>query len=140
MAGFTYVEVIVATALIVISLIPAMNALSVGVNGSTIHENLTVDHYYLTSRMEALLAEPYNDLDAEALLINDPDLPSGYSDTPSTPGGRTLNRQVYLSRYDADNADNDDDFFTGIDAGLLWIRVELEGTGRSLERLTYAYE
>ena len=90
--------------------------------------------------MEALLAEPYNDLDAEALAVNDPNLPTSYSEILPPLGGRTLNRQVYLSRYDADNADNDDDFFTGIDAGLLWIRVELEGTGRSLERLTYAYE
>ena len=140
MAGFTYIEVIVATALVVISLLPAMNALSIGVKGSTIHENYTLDHYYLTSRMEELLAEPYDDLDAEALTVNDPNLPTSYSEVLPPLGGRTLNRQVYLSRYDADNADNDDDFFTGTDDGLLWIRVELEDTGRSLERLTHAYD
>ena len=140
MAGFTYIEVIVATALVVISLLPAMNALSVGIKGSTIHENYTLGHYYLTSKMEALLAEPYDDLDAVALTVNDPNIPTTLSETRVLPDGSTVSWLVYLSRYDAVNADNDDDFFTGTDAGLLWIRVELEDTGRSLERLTHAYD
>ena len=141
MAGFTYIEVIVATALIVISLVPALDALSIGVKAGTVHESTTVDHYYLTARLEELLSEPWNELDAEALAVNNPNTPSAvYSGSVATPDGRTLLRQVYLSRYDADNADADDDFFTGTDEGLLWVKVELEGMGRSLERLTCAYE
>ena len=140
MRGFTYIEVIVATALIVISLVPALEALSVGVKSSTIHGSYSVDHYYLTGRMEELLAESYNDLDDEAITVNNPDTPTAYSDTVTTSDGRTLVRQVYLSRYDADNADHDNNFFTDTDAGLLWIKVELEGTASSLERLTNAYE
>ncbi len=132
MAGFTYIEIIVATALIVVSLVPALDALSIGVKGGGIHETTTEDHYYLTARMEELLATPYNDLDAEALLVNNPTTPTAFSDSVTTAKGRTLQRQVYLSRYDADNADADDDFFTGTDAGLLWVRVEFEGMGRSL--------
>jgi hypothetical protein len=37
-----------------------------------------------------------------------------------------------------DPADNDP--FTGTDAGLLWIRIELEGTGYAIETLTSEYE
>lgn len=140
MGGFTYVEVLVSTTLVVICLLPALDALSVGVRGSSIHETYTMDHYHLTAMMETVLAEPYNDLDDEAVAVGDPNTATAYSDTVATTDGRTLVRQVYLSRYDADNADSDNDFFTGTDAGLLWIRVELEGTAYSMERLTNAYE
>ena len=40
---------------------------------------------------------------------------------------------VYLSLYDGDNADADDDPFTGTDADLLWIRVEIDGSVLSLQ-------
>lgn len=140
MGGFTYIEVIVATALIIVCLLPALDALSVGVKGSGIHETYTMDHYYLTGMMEQLLAEPYSTLDIEALTVNNPATPTAFSDTVATADGRTLVRQVYLSRYDADNADSDNNFFTGTDTGLLWIRVELEGTALGLERLTNVYE
>lgn len=140
MGGFTYIEVIVATALLAVSLLPALESLSVGVKGSAIHETVTVDNYFLSARMETLLAEPYGDLDIEALAVNNPATPTAYSDTVITADGRTLVRQVYLSRYDADNADSDNDFFTGTDAGLLWIRVELAGTALGLESLTNVYE
>jgi type II secretory pathway pseudopilin PulG len=140
MGGFTYIEILVATTLLVVSLVPALDALSVGVRGATVHRTDTVDRYYLSARLEALLAEAYSALDAEALRVNNPATPTAYSDTVTTADGRTLVRQVFLSRYDADNADNDNNFFTGTDAGLLWIRVELQGTGMRLESLTSAYQ
>jgi hypothetical protein len=60
-----------------------------------------------------------------------------YSD-PSTQANRRL---VYLSRYDADNADGNGDFFdAGMDAGLLWVRIEFEGTNQGIEGLTSVYD
>ena len=71
------------------------------------------------------------------MAINNPTVASTvYSDA----AGATNRRLVYLSRYDADNADGDNDFFTGMDAGLVWVRVELEGTTQAIEGLTSPYE
>ena len=50
-------------------------------------------------------------------------------------------RLVYLSRYDADNADGNGNFFdAGMDEGLLWVRVEIEGTDQAIESLTSVYD
>ena len=35
---------------------------------------------------------------------------------------------MYVTGYDGDNLDGDNDPFTGADPGLLWIRVEIENT------------
>ena len=43
---------------------------------------------------------------------------------------------IYLSLYDGDNLDADDNAFTGTEADLLWIRVDIEGTVHSLETIT----
>ena len=43
---------------------------------------------------------------------------------------------VLLSGYDGDNADADDDPFTGTDAGLLWVQVQVEATSHARETLT----
>jgi hypothetical protein len=51
-----------------------------------------------------------------------------------------LTRQVYLSRYDGDNADGNGNVFDGTDEGLLWVRVEIEESGLAIERLTSVYE
>ena len=68
----------------------------------------------------------------ERRAIESPTAPSpAYSDAAGTPD----RRRVFLSRYDGDDDPADGDPFTGVDAGLLWIRVEIEGTNLSLERL-----
>jgi hypothetical protein len=41
-----------------------------------------------------------------------------------------------LSRYDADDADGDDDPFTGTESGLIWVRVILADTVHGFESLT----
>ena len=127
-AGFSYVEVLVATVLIVSTLIPAMDALHSGVNASGIYQQRVSDHYYLTSLMEEVLAEPFDSLDAAA---GAPTTVSSYSDT----GGGSNRRIVYLSRYDGDNADADNDPFTGTDADLLWLRVEYENSNDRIDTL-----
>ena len=138
MAGLTYVEVLIATALIAVTLVPAIKALRPATLGMSIHEAQTVRHYALTAMLEAVVARPFSELDTEAVTINDPTVASTlYSDLPAT----NNRRLVYLSRYDGDNADGNGDFFdVGMDEGLLWVRVEIEGTDQAIEGLTSQYE
>jgi len=131
MAGLTYVEVLVAIAFLAITLLPIMQALQTGLAGAEINAEYTSDHYYLMAKFEEVLAEPFGALDAEATAAGGPTVPTAYSDTVGT----QPRRLVYLSRYDADNADADNDFFTGVDDGILWVRAEIEATAHVLETL-----
>ena len=138
MAGLTYVEVLIATMLIVITLVPAIEALQPGIQGMGIHEARTERHYELTAKLEEVLAKPFSELDSEAVAISDPTVAS---DNYSDPVAQANRRLVFLSRYDADNADGNGNFFdTGMDEGLLWVRVELEGTVEAIESLTSVYD
>jgi type II secretory pathway pseudopilin PulG len=137
MAGLTYVEVLIATILIAVTLVPAMEALTPATQGMSIHEAQTVRHYALTALLEEVLAKPFNELDTEAVTINNPNVASTlYSDL----AGSSDRRLVYLSRYDADNSDGNGNVFDGTDEGLLWVKVEIEATGQSIEGLTSQYE
>ena len=137
MAGLTYVEVLIATVLIAVSLIPAMEALRPATQGMNIHAAQTLRHYALTAMLEEVLAKPFDELDTEAETINNPTVASSlYSDL----AGSSDRRLVYLSRYDADNADGNGNVFDGTDEGLLWVKVEIEGTSQSIEGLTGRYE
>lgn len=129
--GFSYVEILVAMSLIAVALIPAMNALRVGVTATTVHETRVVNHYEMVGRMEQVLAEPFGLLNTAAGVAGDEKTPTTYSD----PSGSEPRLLVFLGRYDLDNADADDDPFTGADGGVLWVRVAVEGTLESLETL-----
>lgn len=130
-AGFSYVEALVAVILIAVSLVPALQALQGGMIAATSGGSLADDLLYVQSKMEQVLAQPFAQLDAAAQAAGSPTVLSSYSD-PS--GARR--RFVYISRYDADNADADNNRFTGTDAGLLWVNVSLEGSTSSLITLT----
>lgn len=130
--GLTLVEVLVTIVLLTIVLVPAMRALQTGVIGANVHGDISSSHYRLTSRLEELLAEPFVDLSDAAIAAGAPTTPSSYSDAAGPPG-RLL---VYLSLYDGDNADADDNPFTGTDPDLLWIRVDVEDTVHTLETIT----
>lgn len=136
MAGFSYVEVLIAVSLIAITLVPAMDALIPAVAGSGIHETYTEDHYQLTALFEEVLAEPLTDLDAAATAAGNPNTATSYSDVFTYADGRQITRNVFLSRYDGDNADSDNNPFTGIDEGLIWIRVEIVNTSLSMQSLS----
>lgn len=127
--GLTLVEVLITMVLLTVLLVPALRALQTSVAGSNIHAALADDHFRLTSRMEELLAEPYGDLEAAAIAVGSPTVATSYSELAGPPGRLV----VYLSLYDGDNADADDDPFTGTDEGLLWIRVEVENTVLDLQ-------
>lgn len=136
-SGFSYIEVLIATVLVAMSLVPALEALQTGILGSRIYRDAVEQHHHLQARLEKVLAEPMVALEAAALAAGSPTVLSSYSEPPGT-DRRLL---VYLSRYDGDNADGDGNPFTGTDAGLLWVRVEIENTPHSIESLisrTYA--
>jgi len=116
--GFSYMEVLVATALIAMTLIPMLDSLKPGLQGSQIHRERAEIHFVLKGKMEQVLSEAFHDLDAEGLASGSPTAPTTYSDT-----GASVPHQVFISRWDADNADADDDGFTGVEDDLLWVRV-----------------
>ncbi len=134
--GFSYVEVLIAMALIAVALVPAMDALHPGTTGAETHASATDLHYHLTGKLEDLLAEPFSALDDEAMSVGSPSVATQYSDD----AGTVNRRLVFLSRYDADNLDGDADFFTGVDADLVWMRVEIAATSQAMEALTSRYE
>lgn len=136
MAAFSYVEILVAIVLISIALVPAIEALGPGLQGAGIHRSQAERHYHLLAKLEEVLAEPFAALDEEALAAGSPTVVTAYSDT----GGSTDRRLVFLSRYDADNADADNDFFTGVDEGLIWVRVNIEGSTLAIESLVNLYD
>ncbi len=130
--GLTLAEVLVAISLLAIVLVPAIRALHTGIVGANVHDDVTSTHYRLTARLEELLVEPFADLEDAAIAAGGPTVPSAYSDAAGLPN-RLL---VYLSYYDGDNADADDDPFTGTDADILWIRVSIENTVHGLETVS----
>ena len=130
-AGLTLVEVLVSIVLLAVLLVPAISALQTAIVGAEVHGDAATSHYRLTSRLEELLVEPFASLSDAATAAGSPTTASTYSETAGTPG-RML---VYLSHYDGDNADGDNDSFTGTEADLLWLRVEIEGSTNALETL-----
>jgi len=136
-SGFSYMELLIATLLIVILLVPALDAMQSGIQGSGIHTELARNQYRMISKMEQTLALPYADLLTEADLVADPTVlipaPLSRPDLYSDAAGTESRRLVFLARYDGDDADGDKDPFTGTDAGLLWVRVTIEDGPRALE-------
>lgn len=128
--GVLYVEVLVAVAILAFALVPATNAIYAGLRSTEHFANTIVEHFEVMGRVEELRAEPFAALDAAALAAGSNTVATTYSDSPGI--GRRL---VYLARYDADNADADNDPFTGTEADVMWVRVTIEGTNRGLETL-----
>lgn len=124
-------ELLIATLLITIMLVPALEAMQSGIQGSGIHTQLAQNQYRMISKMEQTLALPFSELLEQADLVADPTvlIPAPYSDA----SGTEFRRLVFLARYDGDNADGNNNPFNGTDAGLLWLRVTIENSPRALE-------
>ena len=121
-AGFSYVEVLVATVLVAVALIPALEALEIGVTGGAVHETELVRHYHLVARLEEVLARPIAELEAQEQAAAGG--PSVYSDV----AGSADRRLVHLSTFDADGDSNPD-------PGIIRVRVHIEATEHALETL-----
>lgn len=126
-SGLSYIEVLIATILVAVSLVPAVEALRGGIFGANLHQDAAANHYELKAKMEEVLAEPYALLDAAAVAAAGEKNPASYSD----PDGTSPRRLVYLSRYDASAPG-----FTTFDTGLLWVHVRFESRAGELETLT----
>lgn len=129
-AGLSYAEALVAVAVLAIALVPALDSLQTVFAGADVHEKLRSRHEQIANRVEMLVADPFSSLDQAAQAAGSETVASSYSD-PVGPD-RVL---VFLSRYDGDNADGDDDPFSGTDEGLIWIRVAVEDTPHELVTL-----
>jgi len=130
-SGISYVEVLIAAALIAVSLVPMMNAVRTATISTGAHEDAAVQNLHLIATLEDVLAEPFSSLEAAATAAGSESTLTSYSDL----AGSTNRRLVFLSLYDGDDADTDNDPFTGTDQGLMWVRVEIEGTVQAIETL-----
>lgn len=131
-SGFSYIEVLIVTVLICVSLIPAMESLQIGMQASDIHAARNVDQFRLQGRIEKVLAQSAGTLRGAAsstAIVN-----SRFSDA-ATASERLL---VYIVRYDAIDNDGDNNPLTGGDNNLLWVQVAIEDTADSLETLVHA--
>lgn len=129
--GLSYVEILIAITLVVAALVPMLEALRTPVGNAGRVETENVRQLHITTRLTELLAESFSELDAAALAAGSHNVTSSFSEPPGT----TNRRLVFLSRFDGDNADADNDSFTGTDADLLWIRITIENTAHELQRL-----
>lgn len=121
-SGFSYLELLIATVFIAMALPAALDAMSLSLRNGD--QALTSESYYwaLNAKMEMVSAQSYSNLDSAATAAGSINTPTTYSDPP----GSIPRVLVYLSRYDGDNADADNDPFTGTDNRLLFIRVVVE--------------
>ncbi|PLX83222.1 MAG: hypothetical protein C0617_11845 [Desulfuromonas sp.] len=131
-AGFSYVEVLVATVLVAVALVPIGEALQEAVSGAYAGEAHAVGRHRLEAKLEEVLAEPFSALEHAAAAAGGAETASSYSDDVTV----AERRLVYLAPYDADDADGDADPFTGGDEGVIWVQVAIEDSGQSLETLT----
>jgi len=134
--GMTYVEVLVATVLVVLMLIPAMEALMPGIQGSALHKQRAEQQYVLQGKMEQVLAKPFADLLDAAKTAGAHTNPTTYSDIP---GAVPIPINVYLWPYDVDDADADNDVFTGGEDDIIWVRVAMPDDSQSLQSLKSRY-
>ena len=133
-AGLSYIEVLVATLLIAIALVPMMDALGPGLQGAQIHRDRADVHYALTGKLEEVLAQPFDDLDAAATAAGDYKIPTSYSDA-----GAAVPHEVFIWRYDVDNVDFDNDEFTGGEDDILWVRIATTDSLTDLQTLVSRY-
>ena len=117
-AGLSYIEVLVATLLIAVALVPMMEALGPGLQGAQIHRERAEVHYALAGKLEEVLAQAFDDLDTAATAAGDYKISTSYSDLAAA-----VPHEVFIWRYDVDNADGDNDVFTGGEDDILWLRV-----------------
>ena len=130
-AGISYAETLLAVTVLALALVPALESLQTAFTGTAVQEDVMQWQLLLATRMEDILAEPFATLDDAAQAAGSETTPSSYSDPAGGPD-RVL---VFLSRYDGDNADSDNDPFTGVDEGIVWAQISIENTPYDLTTL-----
>ncbi len=126
--GYSYIEVLVAAALIAAALPPALDALGTQVRGAGQDIDAMRVEYKIQSRAEKMLSEPWSSLDLAVDLAGSKSVASIYSDPAGTPD-RIL---VYLAHYDFENTDTDGNPFTNPNPNLIWIGIQAEKGSQQL--------
>lgn len=120
-SGFAYVEVLVSVVLLSVLLVPAMNALTTGIRGSSVE--LAARHLNLRNKMEAVLSQPFSKIYAETYLTGGNTTSSvsvAYSDAAGTPNRRV----VVFYRYSVSTKNR-----TTNNSNLLYVSVYYESDG-----------
>ncbi len=129
-SGLSYIEVLVASVILVLSIGPASLAIQTSADGASANRSLVQQKYRMLAKMEEVLSQPVSVLDAEAAATGGATA-SSWSDNAGV-ADRLL---VYLNPYDADNADGDDDTATGTDNNIVLVRVKLENSTLTIASL-----
>ena len=133
-SGVSYVEILIATLLITIALVPMMEALQPGLQGTQVNRQQSEIHFTLKGKLESVLAEPFTDLDAAASAAGAATIATSYSDL-----GATVPHQLFIWRYDIDDADNDGNVYTGVESDILWLRIASVDGSYSIQTLLSPY-
>lgn len=129
--GFGYVEALVAVVLLAVVLVPALEALgNAARNAPTAAQDDTL-WMSAANKLREVTGSRFDDLDAAATAAGG----AGNVSSLSDPTGSSPRVLIYLSRYDGDNADGDDNGFTGTDTDLIWVRAAVADTPVSLDTL-----
>ncbi len=124
--GFSYIEVLVATVIMAISLPAALEALRGGTAAAGVHASHGANQQRIASRMEEVLANKYPTLDAAAMAAGNSTsaVVAAYSDASGAPERLVVN--LYRTNGVAK---------VGADFGLLWVKVSIEGSALALQTL-----
>lgn len=125
--GISYVEVVVATAVLAIGLVPALDALQAGIVGGAVHASEIQTSQRLRDKMEEVLARPFGNLYALTYATGG-NQPTAVQAELSDPTGSAGRRIVNLYRVDAASP-------SSADTGLLRIRVAYESGAGAIETL-----
>lgn len=141
--GVSYVEVLVAVFLVAVALVPALQALASGIQGTRIHDDLSRGMLPIVGKLEELLARPYPALQRAAISGGNAGgsttvAIAAYNPTvalvfplpatiPAGPGFSDAIYDVFLHSVDPASGTA-----AAIDTGLLEIRVQLKAGGAAL--------
>lgn len=123
--GFGYIEALVAVVLLAVALVPALDALGNITRTAPPADGDDDLWMAVSNKLNQVSGSRFDDLDFVATYLDSPTTPST---TYSDPSDSVPPVQVYVSRYDGDNADGDNNAFTGTDADLIWVRAAINGT------------
>ncbi len=147
--GLSIVEVMLSLIILGVAIIPALDSIRSGLQVAVVNEDIILKHYSLLSKMNEIKATPFDDLLAAAELAGSYSTASIYSDA----SGVESRHLVYLSFYDAENSDADNNVFTIADVdtdgdnnpytyppteyplSLLWVSIEIESSEKTLQTL-----
>jgi hypothetical protein len=128
--GFSYAEILLSVALLMIMLVPAVEALQSGIAGGQ-NPALAARQLALRDRMEQVLARPFAELYAQTYLPGG-NTPGSVSASLSDPAGAPDRRNVVLYRYNATTGT-----LSSGDTGLVFASVyyDSEGSTKGLNTL-----